>query len=367
MKKIIKKCICKVLLPKGYSEYFSGKIIENFKNDFINNKNTTLKQKIWAYKRGFLSNKIELFKLNENNYKNYISDIDYYMLYPINGSYSKWIDDKLTTRYILQPYKKYLTKHYFQLDRDKIIKLMDCPINISNDIDGILKLLQQETSLAVKLLSGSLGEGFYKISYENNKFYINNKNVTKDETVSLIKSLSGYIVTEYLVCAKELARIYNVSPNTLRVLSIRDNNGEAKIIRSVARFGTSKSGVIEHAYAGGIYANIDVCTGRFSDGRSNLGLTKCNIHPDSKEVIEGYIPNWSLIKDKIIEMSNYIPQLQYMGWDVVVTDDGFKILEINSHQSLDLHQLYRGIYEDKEMKDFFENILSKYKYRRCKD
>lgn len=360
IKNIIYKSICKILLPKGYSDYFSGKIVSDFKNDFLKNKKTTLTQKIWAYKRGFLSNKIELFGLNDSNYMNFISDIDYYMIHPINREYSKWIDDKLTTKYMLKEFSKYLTKYYFQLENNKIIKLMDCPKEIKNSNFGIIDLLKREKALALKLLGGSLGLGFYKISYDGS-YYINNQKVLKEDIFKLIESLNNYIVTEYISCHDRLAKIYDKAPNTLRVMTIQDKLGNSIIVRGVVRFGTNKSGVIEHAHAGGIYANIDIKTGEFYDGRSDSGKIKCSVHPDSGESLEGVIPNWNIVKEKIIQICNYMPQLSYMGWDIVITNDGFRILEINSHQSLDLHQWYRGIYEDSIAKEFFQDILKKYK------
>lgn len=37
----------------------------------------SLQKKIWAYRRGFLSSRIELYGLNDLNYKDYLSDKDY--------------------------------------------------------------------------------------------------------------------------------------------------------------------------------------------------------------------------------------------------------------------------------------------------
>ena len=82
----------------------------------------------------------------------------------------------------------------------------------------------------------------------------------------------------------------------------------------------------------------------------------CPNHPDTNEPVEGMIPNWELIKQKIIEISKYIGQLEYLGFDVVCTPEGFTILEINSHQ--DLH---RYIYYDERIKKFY---FDKLEYKR---
>lgn len=47
MKSKINKVIAKIVLPRDYSSYFSTYILNQFKNDFLYNKNTTIKDKIW--------------------------------------------------------------------------------------------------------------------------------------------------------------------------------------------------------------------------------------------------------------------------------------------------------------------------------
>src|SRR5699024_11144514 len=98
---------------RGYSPYFGPKVAKEFLNDLFRYKETTLKEKIWAYRRGFLSKSIKQYKLNEDNYFKYMPDLTYYKLHPINGKYGKWIDDKLTMKYILNPFNEYLPKYYF--------------------------------------------------------------------------------------------------------------------------------------------------------------------------------------------------------------------------------------------------------------
>lgn len=57
-------------------------------------------KKIWALQRGFLPSRVKLYGLTEENYHDYLSDIDYYYLHPINNHFAIWINDKLTLKYI---------------------------------------------------------------------------------------------------------------------------------------------------------------------------------------------------------------------------------------------------------------------------
>ena len=61
-------------------------------------------------------------------------------------------------------------------------------------------------------------------------------------------------------------------------------------------------------------------------------------HPDTGTLLEGYLPNWETVKKGVYDISMMIPQLEYLGFDIAITEDGFKILEINIHQ--DIHKAH---------------------------
>ena len=87
---------------------------------------------------------------------------------------------------------------------------------------------------------------------------------------------------------------------------------------------------------------------------SNHVITKVVTHPDTKEKIDGILPNWELVKQKITEIEKYIPGLRWAGYDIAVTQDGFKIIEINSHQGLHRAHLF-----PKEVSEFLSGEISK--------
>jgi hypothetical protein len=350
---------------KGYSSYFAQKVVEERWEDIFQNKNTTLKQKLWAQKRGFLSDKINFYGLTEENFTDYLPDFDYYRLHPINGYFSKWIDDKLTLKYILSPFSKYIPDYYYLINKNGITKLMDCPKELGTDKDDIINLLKTKKYLAAKLVSGSFAEGFYKLSYED-IFYINNKPVDAIAIKDLFSKwenivAGGYIITEYLHTNSELGKIWNNTPNTLRIMTIRINNKESRIVSAFMRFGTKKTGVVDNASVGGVACRVDIETGRFFDGRviDNDRLIECKYHPDTKALMEGILPYWNLIKKTISDIGDYIPQLKYMGYDVIITDEGFKIIEINSHQGIKFHQYYCPFFKNQLSSNFFQELVSK--------
>ena len=78
----------------------------------------------------------------------------------------------------------------------------------------------------------------------------------------------------------------------------------------------------------------------------------CPNHPDTGTPIAGLLPNWDLICREVLNIAKYLCQLEYLGFDVAITPDGFCVLEINVHQ--DLHKV--NLFSD-EIKEFFDRKI----------
>ena len=139
LENIVRKII---LSKKGYSDYYISFYSKELKKG-SKNPDFSAKERKWAYKCGFHPWRIKQYGLNDVNYKETISDRDYFYLYPLNNQYSKWIDDKLTMKYVLAPFDQFLPRYYYHImaERDRM-KLMDCPAEYGASIDGILSFLQ---------------------------------------------------------------------------------------------------------------------------------------------------------------------------------------------------------------------------------
>lgn len=361
-KKIFNKILSVIMRSRGYSSYFSTKVAKETIADFLHTKDVSFKEKMWAYKRGFFSKNINKFGLNEENYHDYMPDFDYYKLHPINGKYSKWIDDKLTFKYILNPFGDYLPNYYFYLNENKVTKLMDCPEEYDANILNVIKLLEKEKKLAMKLTASSLGVGFYKLSYNENRYLINDEKMTKEKLIQFFEKAKDYTISEYLISHKNIRNIYSGSANNLRVMLVNDEKqNKPKITGAFIKFGTKKSGMIEHIWAGGIFCKVKLDSGCITQATTirNGRYVEMPFHPDTNVKIEGEIPYWAKIKEKLTEIAEYIPQINYMGFDVVITDNSFKILEINSHQGLDLMQVFYPVMKNNYNKIFFEGLMEK--------
>lgn len=323
---------------KGYSGYYMNFYRKEMKKNY---KQSCLarKDKRWAYKRGFNPWRIKQYNLTEENYKDIISDREYFYLHPINNGYSVWIDNKLTMKYILSPFDKYLPRYYYHLLKGRdVMRLMDCPKEYGFDIENVIDLLDEKKALAAKMAAGTYGIGFYKLeaSEKSDVYIANGKEYQRKEFAEFLKSLNDYIITEFVSMHSQLKKIYPNAVNTIRVTVINETGNNPIIPFAFMRIGTKKSGAVDNVAMGGMVCKINVDTGEFYDGErlQDHVYVPARVHPDTGERIEGIIPNWDIVKCEIVKMAQYYPQLEWLGYDIAITEDGFKIIEINSHQGL---------------------------------
>lgn len=318
------------------------------------------KQRRWAVKRGFFPYRIQQYGLTDENYQNTISDWDYCYLYPLNNHYSELVNNKLYEWYTLAPFREYLPKHYYHLMRNRgVLRLLDCPEEFGASLDGVIGLIRSLGTVALKRTSGSHGDGFYKIQTVGDGFEANQKEYTENEFRAFLNDLNEYLITEYIKMHPVLDELNPYSVNTIRVAVVNEHGNDPVIPSAYLRIGTKESGTTDNVGAGGMFCKIDVDTGRFYDGEvfNNYVMNKVSLHPDTNARLEGMIPYWDLAKSVIIQICNYIPDLEWLGFDIAITPESICIIEINVMQ--DLHKaneypevikyyLFRKLKEKKE-------------------
>jgi len=315
--------------------------------------------------KGWSYNDWCILGISDANRKAYLSTENYASLHPLNGTYSYWIDDKLTLKYVLNGTKAgdYMPNYYYELLLDgRIIGLMDLPKGYGSTAHDVARLLRDKHLLAFKLVKGSLGAGFYRAKYEGGLYWLNEESMDESSFVQRVESLKGYLVTEYLLPHPEIAKLCSQSVGCLRYIVGRKLNGDLIDIYSFMRFGTQRSKFVENYNAGGVLAIIR--DGRYSEGNvidmgtlDNIVITK---HPDTGVSLQGEIPQWEEIKQTAHVVAEVLPQMQYMGIDFCVTHDSkVKIIEINSLSSLDSIQIDKPIFETPGGEFFKERLTQK--------
>lgn len=337
--KVVRRLWFGYLARHGFNSYMINYYGNHVLDDIFRNKeNIPFKKRMWALKRGFCVDKINMYKLTEDNYKDYLSDYDYYRIFPLNNRYAMWINDKLTMKYTLYKYNEFLPDYYANVDIDGTYTyLMDYSEKNSKNIDGIIELLKKKGKLAVKKVAGAAGEGFYELSYYNNEFSVNKGPYSKEELKKFLQELRGYLFTEYIEQHEIYKKIWGKSIHTLRVQTVREKDRPIECLYSYIRWGSKNLMNCVGDVGPGVTAVVNKETGEIAKGfyqNENREWIDCKEHPDTGVDITGEVPHWEYILEKCMEMHEYMNELEYMGFDVIVTDNSFKICEINSHSGI---------------------------------
>ena len=302
--------------------------------------------------KGWSYNDWCILGINDDNRKEYLSTYQYCSLHPLNKEYSSWIDDKLILKYILHGTAagKYMPEYYFQLESNgEIISLMDCKTEYKG-IEGVISLLKEKKILAFKLIKSSLGVGFYRAEYlDSGMFLLNGEQYNENSFIDKVKSLNGYLITEYLKPHAEFGKFCDKSVGCLRYIVGRRLNGELCDVYSFMRIGTKRSKFVENYNRGGVLLIIDD-KGTYSSGNVIDFKTGYNVvvnnHPDNGLELKGKIPYWEDVVKAAHTIAVTLPQLKYIGIDFCVTNENrVKIIEINSLTSLDAIQLDKSIFQ----------------------
>lgn len=323
----------------------------------------------WNYRHGFFPDTVKFCGITHNNYKQFLSDRKYYLGHPYNGPYSGIIDNKLWLPLFLKDYPEYCPQYFYFKDDCGFLWLGEKGKGKRDGIEGFFELLQKERILALKHTHSSIGKGFILVKQEGNKYYLNGKEASYEEISHCINSLNQYIITEYIRQHSYSSEICSTSLNTVRFVCVRDfKDGKFFLARSFHRFGCNGNIVDNLGSGNGICVYVDVNTGKIKDfGAINVDNSgdkqlKEIIHPDSGVQLVGLqIPGYLQIKDILLEISDANSYLKLIGYDVAITEDSFKIIEVNSCPTLEFFQQQEGLLTDERMRAVF---LEKKKYEK---
>jgi hypothetical protein len=142
---------------------------------------------------------------------------------------------------------------------------------------------------------------------------------------------SGIYIVQRELQNHELMRPFsNGALCTIRVLTACAYKGAPQVIAASLRMPTGTSAVDNFA-AGGIASSIDLLTGMLGSALSRDPRAPEYIeHPDSGLPIAGeFVPFWNEVLDLSLRAHRCFPDVASVGWDVVITKEGLKLLEAN--------------------------------------
>jgi hypothetical protein len=229
---------------------------------------------------------------------------------------------------------------------------------VSDRYDSVREAAVDRSRIVIKGHTGSCGNDVYVCTADDEAVWLRGKNGKRCPIDEKIQEFESHMVTEYCEQAAYLDRIYPHAANTLRVLTLRTEDG-VLVPAAVQRIGSERTGVLDNFSQGGLSAAVDIDTGELTEAAEAVDGEKPRwhgTHPDTGTRIAGtVVPGWDQITEKIRTVAAGCNAFEYVGWDLVVTSPGeFTIIEANSYPDPDVLQVHEPLLEDHQVRRFFQ-------------
>ena len=354
------------MLDEGFSQKFAVYYLKHIEDENASGLYDR-EYSDWAHSMGFLAHNACIYGLTPENLSEYLSDYDYYKIWPINSWSKIWIDDKLTLKYILSgtEFDDMMPEYYYYSTPNGLRTLMDNHC-WSQDIDGLLELLKAKKAIACKPNNSSGSQGFVKLSFDG-RFCIDEKPSDEAGIAQFVTGHSNYIFTEYLEPAEPFRKIHP-QIHTLRLVVVNEHGNDPYIAAAYLRFPNSTSGSANYSSSFddnkyNLFTDIDIDSGMFRETRMVFAsrTVPVKIHPDTGvEISTQFSVLGGGLKERILGIARLLSNVEYMGFDVGITDHGAKIMEINSHPGIGYLQCFRGFYTDERLGGYFRSKLQNF-------
>ena len=199
----------------------------------------------------------------------------------------------------------------------------------NDSIENLKKFVDKHPTFVMKPIDGLGGDGVKKDKLSNYK------NV--EELYNTMKKNNTFI-EEIIIQNKEWGKISPNSINTLRVMT-SNVNGNVKIFCIMARIGNGIN-FADNFHQGGVGVYVDTEKGVLKGNAINKDLEEFEYHQTTNIKFDNYkIPFFDKVSDLCIEAAKKIPEVNIIGWDVAITDNGPLIIEGNNGPGFDLIQV----------------------------
>jgi len=169
-------------------------------------------------------------------------------------------------------------------------------------------------------------------------------------------STGTHVVSERIRQGAYAEGLYPHAVNTVRVVTMRDEQGPF-LAFAVQRIGTAASTPTDNLNLGGLAAPIDRDTGVLGPAKrleADRPATAHHHHPETGAAIAGaQVPGWDDLAGHALDLMEALPELRYVGWDLILREEGPLVLEGNSYPGVQVAQLHAPLGEDPRIARFF--------------
>lgn len=299
--------------------------------------------------RGFLADQWMLYDFDHNDPSEYLSEFDWYRSRYINEPFDFVLNNKIAANEILKQYVR--VPDIYMIKNKGVLSSFE---QKKATYQSAVELLKEKGNLFIKPYGAGKGTGVNILIYEEGAIYVDKEKYSEEAFIEFLKTRDNWFLSETMKQHSYLDAIYDKTVNTIRLITLRDvETHEFKIFFAVQRIGTSATIPVDNGSRGGLVSKIDLETGMLSEARCLHNKNVYKVHPDSKAPIEGVvIPGWEQLKVDIVELANKMPYMHFIAWDILITPEGFCIIEGNTSSGVNIIQLWGG-QRNKELGAFY--------------
>ncbi len=197
--------------------------------------------------------------------------------------------------------------------------------------DEVIKFIKKHKVFMAKPLEGTCGKGIEKIAIKD---YPSLDALYK----YLTKKGMNVELEEVIKQSNEVNKIYDGAINTVRIVTILDDDNKPHVICAYFRIGNGK--YVDNFNSGGMVAPVDEKKGIVLDKAIDKKKNLYENHPATGTPIKGFkFPDWDEALKLVKKASHVIPHMRYIGWDVAFTTTGPVLVEGNEYPGHDIYQL----------------------------
>lgn len=205
-------------------------------------------------------------------------------------------------------------------------------------------LLNLKGKYIFKPIDGECGTGIFILDSDNGKFKIGKEDINIESLRIKLKDI-GYLVQSIVSQHPEMARLHPQSLNTIRLVTIRDSKTRKIILfPSILRIGTGGS-FVDNTSQGGIAVAVnleDGSLGEYGYYKPEFG-TRTDTHPNSGIKFSQFtIPFFNKAKEQAIRLHSMLPNVQSIGWDIAIGENGPVFIEGNDNWEINGPQICNG-------------------------
>ena len=219
---------------------------------------------------------------------------------------------------------------------------------LTADLAAFEDFIARHPVIIVKPEAGLCGKGIEKLD------------TAEESPVALyntLKTNGQTLIEEVLTQHEAVNTLYPGSINTVRMVTMVDDEGTPHLLYSAMRMGSGGS-VVDNFNSGGMVIPVDPEKGTLRGVSVNKAGNTFAAHPDTETVFDGYaLPDWQQCRELAFRAATRISTVRFVGWDLALTPKGPVLVEGNHYPGHDIYQLVPQNPEKKGMLPVFDAVV----------